>query len=290
MEPARTPPRPEIVQVFTQQRWEGPRGPMAYRLYRPRGVDSGAKVPLLIWFHGRGEAGGNNRDQLAWLELILGRRPSRRKRRDCVILALQCPADQPTWVAPGSARPDLLDTLSDILRATIVEESIDLGRIYLSGVSSGGTACWEFARRHPGRFAAIVPFATTAVDPRVIAALRDTPVWAFQSSGDGPGAVQATDRLVTALVRSGGRARLTIVDAPGHDCWTEGFQRYRAWPWMLAQRRGDRWAWPPGRPPPCNSLLGFVFVVGAASMGLGWVVRRQRRGGRKRSEVAGQIS
>ena len=286
MPPTRTPPRPEVVQVFEQRQWQGPHGSISYRLYRPRAVDPTDKVPLLVWFHGRGEAGENNRDQLAWLELILGRRPSDQRGPRCEILALQCPVEQPTWGAAGMRRPDPLDTVSDVLYAILAEEPIDEDRIYLSGVSSGGTACWEFARRHPGRFAAIVPFATTSADSRVVSALRNTPVWAFQSSGDGPGVVQATNRLVTALVRCGGRARLTIVKAAGHDCWTEGFQRHRAWPWMLAQRRGDSWAWPPGWPPPRNSLLGFVLSVSSVSMGLAWAILRRRRGRRKRSGAA----
>ena len=269
IEPTRTPPRPEVEQCFAWRELVSDTGQIAYRLYRPAVVDESERLPLLIWLHGRGEAGENNRDQLAWLELVLGRRQGHIADHRCFILALQCSHSQPTWVGLRPGQPDPLQQLEQALQETIRREPIDTRRLYLSGVSSGGTGCWEFARRHPHRFAAVVPFASSTADPRVVTALVQTPVWAFQSTADGPAAWQATATLVQRLRKAGGRAHLTRVQSPSHDCWTAGFRRYRVWDWMLSQRRGSRLNWPPGVMPSRFAIVLAVLMAGTGAWGCG---------------------
>ena len=63
-----TVPRPDVVGRFQVQHCRVDQESVRFRLYRP---DVKQPLPLIIWLHGRGEAGDNNQDQLAWLELIL---------------------------------------------------------------------------------------------------------------------------------------------------------------------------------------------------------------------------
>ncbi len=260
METARTPPRPEIDRSFAWCQRTMQTSSVSYRLYRPESIGQRELLPLLVWLHGRGEAGDNNRDQLAWLELVLGRHPRRVADHRLFVLALQCPACQPTWVGLRPGQPDPLQRLDWVLEETIRHEPIDRERVYVAGVSSGAAGCWELARRFPRRFAAVVPFASTSVDLRAVPALIDTPVWAFQSTADGRAPLQATANIIRALRLAGGRAHLTRVHSCSHDCWTAGFRSYRVSAWMLSQRRGRAIRWPPGLAPPRRSTAAVVAL------------------------------
>ena len=276
MEPARTPPRPEVDRCFARCQLQMQTGQLPYRLHRPSSIGPAERLPLLVWLHGRGEAGDNNRDQLAWLELVLGRHASQTPDRRLLIVALQCPTSQPTWVAVQPGQPDPLQWVECVLKDVLQHESVDPDRIYLAGVCSGAAGCWELARRNPGRFAAVIPLASTSADLRAAAALIDTPVWAFQSTADDRATLQHAANVVVALRRAGGRAHLTQVDSPTHDCWTAAFRQYRVGDWMLSQRRGRTIAWPPGLAPVRRSTVAAT-AVSIAALGAAVTYRAARK-------------
>jgi predicted peptidase len=115
---------------------------------------------------------------------------------------------------------------------------IDEDRIYLSGVSSGGTACWEMIKRYPNQFAASVPMAFEAADDSRIDLLANVPIWAFHSSSD-PGIPVASNRDFIASIKARGYPSvLTEIATDSHDCWTKAFDQYQVIDWMLIQKRG----------------------------------------------------
>lgn len=268
----RTAPRPEIVEAFETRQIVIGQKSVHYRFFRPTERPMEDSRPLLVWLHGLGEAGENNRDQLAWLELILGRDPRQYGAHSFCILATQCSARQPTWVGADSALDDPLAQTSIILHETLRTEPIDRRRVYLAGVSTGASGAWELARRHPNLFAGVLLFAPTAIDLRGVSSLTETPVWAFLSLADGPATRKSTARMIDAVRSVGGRAHLTMIDAPDHDCWTAGFREHRAWAWLMAQRRGSPFSPLPGYPPmPFRSVAVLCAFVSA------WLFWRRRR-------------
>ncbi len=251
-----------------------------YRLFVPEaaeGKNNGREFPLLVWLHGYGESGDDNwrhlihiRDEVAKWEDAKGSFP-------CFVLAPQSPFED-HW---GSAMEALV---MQLVERTIGEFPIDADRIYLSGVSSGGNAAWQFGSNHPDRFAALVPMASASVSVDW-AALAQTPVWAFRSAEDPLAPAEDFLRNVAGIRSQGGHCWLTETPGRNHDCWTAAFNDYHIIDWLLAQRRGEPvvsipwWAalksfqsrhlqgdevWPP---------LAMVSVVA----GLVWAVRRHLR-------------
>ena len=55
----------------------------------------------------------------------------------------------------GLGEEDVLRAIDTVLSVYEIDER----RIYLAGVSMGGTGCWNLAVRYPHRFAGIVPVA-----------------------------------------------------------------------------------------------------------------------------------
>ena len=266
----RTPPDPRIVDLFKTASANSPNGKIEYRLFIPQRA-AVERQPLLIWLHGRGEAGSNNRDQLAWLELLFGESRDDVVNFPAYVLAVQCPADTPNWSSGRAAAIDPIDRVQIVLDQLLCQERIDDQRIYLAGISGGASACWELAGRDPERFAAMVPFATTSFGNHRPQRFTSIPIWAFQSTGDGPAAAAMTRQMVQSIRKLGGRAHLTVVDQPDHDCWTIGLRKHGAWRWLLCQRRGAANAPPPSRRPTRDSFRFLPTVItGTVIILAGW--------------------
>jgi predicted peptidase len=231
------PAHPDVVARFRAATVQSRTEPIPYRLHIP--IHSGTRpLPLVIWFHGRGEAGDDNRDQLAWLELVFGR-----GRQACevaaVVLAVQCPRHQASWTSDQLDGADPLDRLDQVVEVVLEQQPIDRQRVYLAGISQGASACWQYARRHPHRFAGLLPMATGPIAQPLESHLAELPIWAFQSLGDGPAQIRRMRQVVAVLGQRAKNSQLTVVPNPDHDCWTAALVEYRAWRWLLDQRRGQ---------------------------------------------------
>ena len=69
------------------------------------------------------------------------------------------------------------------MRKIIVQYSLDRGRIYLTGLSSGGAGTWAIAVKHPEFFAALAPVCVDIPDvPQFMEKLknlRSVPIWVY---------------------------------------------------------------------------------------------------------------
>ena len=263
-----------------------------YRLFIPETSGPDDKLPLIVWLHGKGEAGQDNSSHLRHLSTLIFTKPWQRERYPFFLLALQCPRDNPGWTATGHATYDMLDVLMGVLNKILEEYPIDRDRITLGGISSGGSGSWELAIRQPDLFAAVAPLGSAGANDSPLDGIVHVPIWAFHSTKDLRTSVKLVRETVAALESAGGNVRLTEVNLREHDCWHAAFERYELLSWLLAQRRGD-----PSRPPPgsisvpARLRLAWIFISSgwtlpqlAGQIGIPlllivaiWSARRQRR-------------
>jgi len=243
-----TVPHPVLVYAFDERTFNYTAGKyqdaeIRYRLHAPKTIQFGRQYPLIIHLHGTGESGSNNTSSLVHLHsalpILIG--PD---REDFFMLVTQCPSDDSHW-SFRPAQDGNLDVLMAILEQVIVENPIDRRRITVTGVSSGGWGVWNLLLRHPDKFAGAVPTACGAPpQPRQLAALTRTPIWAINNRGDvNPESVYAAMRVVRG---AGGSMVLTEANESGHNAWRPAMEDYNCFRWMLAQKRGSWFAPPPG--------------------------------------------
>lgn len=185
---------PEVAALFKEHEFtpagERPdRGDFRYRLFVPSSPAPKDGYPLIVWLHGHGtgefqlEAG-----EIKYMDLVM-RPPVRADRYDFCVLALQCPQGQ-SWETgrdasnSNEASDEPITILMQILEELREKYSIDADRISLVGISSGGNACWELARRHPDYFSAIAPLGSHGVDLSRTDSMRGACVWAFKGLTD----------------------------------------------------------------------------------------------------------
>ncbi len=203
-------------------------------------VSGDTRLPLLIFLHGAGGRGDDNRKHLRdGLPQLLA---AVQERHPCVLIAPQCPADikwtgivwQDRPLASRTAEPtrsaaavlELIDALSRDL-------PIDRTRILVTGVSMGGSGTWDLATRTPGRFAAIMPVCG-GCDARSASLLRGQRIWAFQGARDEVVLPELPRALMAALRDLGDQPRYSEFPDAGHDIGPRVYAERDALAWLFS--------------------------------------------------------
>ena len=216
-----------------------------YRLLKPPGLEEGKRYPLVVFLHGAGERGEDNKRQLLYFPEQMVQ-AEWRSQFPCYILAPQCRSDR-KWVDVDwsvAADPTMPEQPSEQLRAvmqmldvTIAEEQIDSTRIYLTGLSMGGFGTFDLAVRQPDRFAAIAPVCGAA-DVTQLSPLAKLPVWVIHGDSDNVVLPDRSRNAVAAIREAGGQPVYVELPEVGHNSWTAGYgDRDGVVPWMFRQRR-----------------------------------------------------
>jgi poly(3-hydroxybutyrate) depolymerase len=159
----------------------------SYALYVPASYDPARAYPLVLCLHGAGFGG----------DAYLARWQPRLKED----YLLACPTiDGGAWWT-REAEGLVLAVLGEVSRTY----HIDPERVFLTGMSNGGTGTFLIGTNHPDRFAALIPMASAF--PRALYPLLDNakalPLYIIHGSRDQVMPVQYSRDLSTYLEREG---------------------------------------------------------------------------------------
>ena len=194
------------------------------QLPRDYGATDGKKFPLIIVLHGSGEC-GNDLSKVA--NQGLPKIAAQRGDFPFILVAPQLPSFKEWWSVES------LDALLDHMLATY---DVDPDRVYLTGLSLGAYGVWDWSVHRPHAFAAIAPIAGEGNDDWA-GELKDVPVWAFHGGKDQAVSLAEEQRMVNAVNKHGGNAKLTIYPDAGHNAWDRAYNDPALFDWLLAHRR-----------------------------------------------------
>lgn len=221
-----------------------------YQVFVPSSAAGGRRPPVILFLHGSGERGNDNRKQV---EVGIGSHIRAHLDDFPAIVVFPQAAEHREWNQVADMAFAQLDAASR-------EFNGDPDRTYLTGLSMGGFGTWDYALREPDRFAALVPVCGGLVhpdrpsmdvagipaesDPYATAAaeLRDIPVWIFHGAKDDLVPPEFSRRMAAALEAADARdARYTEFPDANHNSWDPAYQQTpELWSWLFAQRRGHR--------------------------------------------------
>ena len=195
---------------------------LEYLEYTPK--NNTKKKPLLIYIHGAGSR-GDNLSQIAHVgpikEIETGR------SIDAVVVAPQCHSE--TWF-------DLFSVLEEFIEEYKNSEEIDNTRVYITGVSMGAYAVWQLCISHPDWFAAALPICGGGMYWNA-SRLKSLPIWAFHGALDDVVFPEESIKMVAAINRCGGNAKLTIFPKDYHNSWDSAYGIDELWDWLFKQKR-----------------------------------------------------
>jgi predicted peptidase len=233
------------ARTYTYAAPDGTSHAVKYRLLSPEKIEPDKKYPLVLFLHGAGERGDDNKSQLKYFPEWMAA-PGMRAKYPCFILAPQCPNNE-KWVDvpwdkktsqempknPSQSMQHAIGMMDELIKT----QPIDKHRIYLTGLSMGGYGTWDLAMRMPDRFAAIAPCCGGG-DVSKAELLVNIPIFCYHGDADPAVPVERSRAMVEAIKKAGGHPKYTELPGVGHDCWTTAYKDPKGVvPWIFEQAK-----------------------------------------------------
>lgn len=213
--------------MYTKEKWNSEKYyNFGYVKYQPKDFDETKKYPLVFFLHGAGERGDD-------LDVAMRHGFMKHVREDgkeypFIFIAPQCP-DNKYWGCYTESLIAFLDYITETL-------PVDTDRIYLTGLSMGGTGTFMLAMACPERFAAIAPMAGSGICWNA-GVLKDTPVMIYHGDCDDIVPISESLTMVTAINKKGGNAEIKVCKGIGHWAWEYAYSDDSFVKWLLSQRK-----------------------------------------------------
>ena len=239
----------QTVEYIPEVYSDGEGGRLNYNIMYPDGFDASAstKYPLLLFLHGAGERGSDNKAQLVHGSQIF--RDSLAKYPAIVIFP-QCPKDD-YWVnmeSEGKGQARRMEIITDkgpnpamkmvigLVDKMLAEDYVDPSRFYVAGLSMGGMGTMELGWRMPEKIAAAI--AICGVGPREKAAeMKEVPFWFLHGLEDNVVPFRYSVSMLRAMQATGGKARITLCTGVGHNSWDNAFADPEFFTWMFSKSK-----------------------------------------------------
>ncbi len=199
---------------------------MNYALFVPQGYRGERAYPLILFLHGHGDRGTTGR-QFTAVGL-----PFTLEHHEIDFLVV-CPQG---WSGSWEPGGDDARRAMELLDAVEKDYRVNPGQVYLTGLSSGGTAVWDLAAEYPRRWAAIVPVASAPPDPGQAPRIKGIPCWCFHDRYDGGSPVERVRAMIAALRAAGGRPKYTEYLDVNHGAWDRAYNAPEFFDWLSRQR------------------------------------------------------
>lgn len=225
---------------------------LKYRLLKPLNYDSTKKYPLVLFLHGSGERGSDNKSQLKWGVWHFAT-PEMREKYPAFIVAPQVPENSfwspidviydntSSYTAPMPQKPlkpmRLTMNLLDQLQKRF---PIDPKRLYVTGISMGGFGTFDLIERHPNKFAAAVPISGGG-DISKAFFLKNMPIWVFHGLKDKLVNPKFSRHMVSAIRIAGGKPGYTEYPDEGHTgAWVHAYKNSHLYEWLFSKSLDSR--------------------------------------------------
>ena len=212
--------------MYTKHRWESERYfNFGYVKYLPKDYDENKKYPLVFFLHGAGERGDD-------LDVACRHGYMKHVRENgaeypFIFIAPQCPNGK-YWGCYTESLLAFLDYICETL-------PIDTDRIYLTGLSMGGTGTWMLAMAEPERFAAIAPICGSGIY-WYGEVLVNTPIMVYHGDCDDIVPISNSMEMINSVNKRGGNAQIKVLYGIGHSAWDAAYDGDELYNWFLLHK------------------------------------------------------
>lgn len=204
-------------------------GDLQYILRYPENFDPEEKTPVILYLHGSGTRGKTPEKVM---ETDAFQLTGKLQSFPFLMVTPMCPPDE-TWF-------DWLHQLKILVKEISSLPYVDTDRFYGMGASMGAYGIWQLAMGIPEVFAAIVPICGGGIYWNA-KRLINVPAWAFHGALDKCVLPEESAKMVDAINKNGGNAKLTIYPENTHNAWSDTYSNQAVFDWLLTHtNRNDQ--------------------------------------------------
>ena len=222
---------------------------LLYRILMPENFDKTKTYPVLLFLHGAGERGNDNKAQLIHgSKLFL--RPEVKAYYPAIVIFPQCPEDS-YW---SNVKSSMVNgkrnfefekggkpTLAMKMVMSLMEQVKDLPytdnkRIYVGGLSMGGMGTFEILRRMRGEFAAALAVCG-GDNPENVRKYKNIPLWIFHGAKDDVVPPENSQIIADALKAKKADVKFTMYPEANHNSWDQAFAEPELLSWLFSHKR-----------------------------------------------------
>lgn len=209
---------------------------LKYRMMMPKDFDKSKQYPVVLFLHGAGERGSNNKAQLIHGSKLFA---SEENRIDfpAIVIFPQCPQNSfwasakvdrtskpikiefPLEIQPTKPLKLVMQLMDEMLSKPFVNKN----QIYVGGLSMGGMGTFEIVYRNPELFAAAFSICGAGNPEATKAYAKTTPFWVFHGANDDVVNPQSSVKMVDGILQNGGKPNFTLYSKDNHNSWDSAF-------------------------------------------------------------------
>ena len=218
----------EPVTGFINKIHKSKAGDARYVVFVPHAYKADKEFPLILFLHGAGERGDDG--ELPVKQGIAnGGIKFKNNEKTFPFFAVFPQAKlKGNWKAGEPDAERALDILAEVQKTYKIDDK----RLYLTGLSMGGTGTWSLAAAHPNKWAAIAPICGTG-DPETADKIKHIPCWCFCGDQDKATLVESNRTMIKALKAAGGNPRYSEYPFVGHNSWDSAYVSPELYTWFL---------------------------------------------------------
>jgi predicted peptidase len=218
-----------------------------YRILYPENFNPAKKYPVLLFLHGAGERGNDNKKQLVHGSALFLKQENREKF-PAIIIFPQCPKSE-YWAKASIVRSPEGNTFDfdysvdphtsmklviKMMQSFSKNHFVDETRLYVGGLSMGGMGTFEILHRMPNTFAAAFSICGAGNPYSVGIYAQKVNMRVYHGAKDDVVEPAYSEKMVKALKEAGAEVEFTLFPDANHNSWDPAFAEPDLLPWLFS--------------------------------------------------------
>ena len=224
---------------------------LKYRILRPKDFSKNKKYSMVLFLHGAGERGFDNKKQLVHGASLFAS-DKNISEFPAIVIFPQCREDD-FWsnakidttkrrdkrliFQNGGEPTESLRLVMQMMDDFVAKPYVNEEKVYVAGLSMGGMGTFEILHRRPNMFAAAIAICGGGNEEVVPSYSNRVPVWVFHGAKDDVVNPAYSVRMVNTILENGGFPKFTLYDNANHNSWDPAFAEPDFLPWLFSKSK-----------------------------------------------------